>query len=402
MQKSYYGFAEKPFSLLLDPKYFYIGNMHRKAFIKLRSGVMSRAGFTLITGDSGCGKTALVQYLKDRLRDDITIGIISNTSRTFVSMQLWVLNAFGVKYEGSADAAPYQLFEIFVKEQFKRQLRSLLFVDEAQNLDIQQLEELRLLLNVNGDEQMFQIILVGQPELRDMLRRPDMLQFVQRITVEHHLEPLDSEDTYNYIVHRISVAGGDPSLIERQACDLIYKHSRGVPRLINSLCDTALLYGYKGNRKTIDSGLINEIMFNANRYDSLGTETQELAASVKINEDNRIRSNGPIPWRRHEDAKLAKLVVAKEGKLLNEYLLDVDCLTIGRAQENAVRLPDSKVSRTHARIVDGGPDGHRLEDLTSLNGTYVNGKRIAEYPLKEGDIVKIHNYQISYQLQPIK
>lgn len=411
MYESYYGFREKPFSLLPDPRFFYISKKHHKTLIQLHAGVKHCAGITLITGEIGCGKTTLVQYLKSQLIDEVRVGMITNTYRGFGNLMRWVLNAFEIRLTNADDVTMHQALVDFIDQEHNNNRRSLLVVDEAQNLDVQLLEELRLLSNLNIDNQIFQVIIVGQPELRDILRRPDMIQFVQRIAVEHHVEPIDSEDTHHYIQHRISVAGGDPEIFEPGACDLIYRHSRGVPRLINSLSDTALLYGYDEKRKTIDAGIVHEIVFNETRYDYLGLNQQELAAFGQ-NRSERVAwvPRAPSYERRRitkphapKERKLnnkqqqkVKLIVSKKGKQLNEYPLQGDCLTIGRTKENDIHLPDAMVSRIHARILNR-QDGPYIEDLTSVNGTFVNTEKIAGKALHIGDVISIGGYAINYQ-----
>ena len=410
MYESFYGFREKPFSLLPDPHFFYFGKKHRKTLIKFRSGVMDYAGITLITGEIGCGKTTLVQYLKSLLKDEVKVGLITNTHRAFGDLLRWILNAFEIEVTDTSNVMLHHAFVRFIEQEHRRKCRTLLIIDEAQNLNVQLLEELRLLSNVNIDDQMFQIILVGQPELRDVLRRPDMIQFVQRIAVEHHVEPLDQEDTHNYIRHRLKVAGGDPDIFEEGARELIFRHSRGVPRLINSLSDTALLYGYDEKLKIIDTGIVHEIVFNETRYDYLGLGARELAIFGQNDSDSTAwtpnskfskltrstklgRFTNSIPQvQPHE----ATLVVFNADKMLGEYPLQGDCFTIGRAQENDIHLPSPMISRIHARFTNS-QEGVLLEDLTSVNGTFVNDQQITTHMLQEDDIIKIGEYTLNYK-----
>src|SRR5678816_2984424 len=155
----------------------------------------------------------------------------------------------------------FQDFLDFLLQEYSQNRRTVLIVDEAQNMAPDTLEELRMLSNVNADkDQVLQLILVGQAELRDTLRRPDMQQFAQRIVVDYHLEPLDRQETLTYIRHRIAVAGGhDLQLFDEAACDTVYEHSQGVPRLINLLCDTALVYGFGAQQTRIDARIVSEV-----------------------------------------------------------------------------------------------------------------------------------------------
>jgi type II secretory pathway predicted ATPase ExeA len=214
---------------------------------------------TLITGEVGSGKTTLLQHLIHELQGDVTVGLINNIHPRFDDLMEWVLQAFEIEVAGSSEVKRHRAFVDFVKQQTAAGRMTLLFVDEGQNMSARVLEELRMLLNINVNYPSFQIVLAGQPELREILERSDMRQFAQRIAVEHHLQPLDAEETGSYIQHRLVVAGGDPGLFDSGACELIFQHSQGVPRLVNSLCDTALEYGYEEQKPIIDGALVQDI-----------------------------------------------------------------------------------------------------------------------------------------------
>jgi type II secretory pathway predicted ATPase ExeA len=260
MYRSFYKLHEKPFSLLPDPAFFYVSGKHRKALAKLRSGILNRAGTTLITGEIGSGKTTLIQHLIRELEGEVRIGLINNIHSRFDDLLEWVLQAFDIEVADSSDVKLHRAFVSFVKEQTAQGRSALLFVDDAQNMSARVLEELRMLMNINVDHPAFQVVLVGQPELRRILERRDMRQFAQRVVVEHHLQALDEAETINYIHHRLKVAGGDPALFTAEAGELIYWRSQGVPRLINSLCDTVLEYGYEEKRECIDGALVRDIL----------------------------------------------------------------------------------------------------------------------------------------------
>lgn len=260
MYESFYEFREKPFSLLPDPEFLYLGETHSTALTMLETGLMNLAGITVITGEIGCGKTTLIRYLLSKMEQDTTVGLISNTHRSFGELMPWVLLAYGLEYRNKEKAERYEAFVNFLIQEYAQGRRTVLIIDEAQNLASDMLEELRTLSNINADkDQVLQLILVGQPEIRDILRSANLEQFVQRIAVDYHLEALGSEETCDYIQHRLRVAGGDPSLFDAAACDVVYHHSRGIPRLINLLCDTALIYGFAEKEQRIGAGLVNEV-----------------------------------------------------------------------------------------------------------------------------------------------
>lgn len=260
MYEAFYGFREKPFSLLPDPDFLYMGRQHTMAYAMLEYGLMNRSPITVITGEIGAGKTTLIRHLLNRLDEDLNVGLISNTHPRFGQVLQWVLNAFDLKTT-SGNAQRYRVFTDFLISEYSAGRRTVLIVDEAQNMSPEALEEMRLLSNINADKhQVLQLVLVGQPELRDTLRRPDLVQFVQRVAVAYHIEPLPPEETVRYVRHRIEKAGGDPDLFDVAAIHAIHQQANGIPRLINTLCDTALVYGFASQTKSIDPQIINEVV----------------------------------------------------------------------------------------------------------------------------------------------
>jgi general secretion pathway protein A len=261
MYESYYGLREKPFGLVPDPAFLYPSRHHQFALMMLEYAVLNRASFSLLTGEVGSGKTILIRQLLTRLGPDIRAGLISNTNRHFGKLLQWVCLAFGLDFRGQDDAGLYQTFVDFLIEQYAAGKRVVLIVDEAQNLDPAMLEELRVLSNVNADQHLvLQTILVGQPELREVLRRRDLRQFAQRISTDYHLPTLTMQETKLYVRHRLSVAGGNPELIDGDAVDLAWSRSGGIPRLVNQLCDTALVYGFADQRQRVDLATMEQVV----------------------------------------------------------------------------------------------------------------------------------------------
>ncbi len=263
MYESYYGFVEKPFSLLPDPGFLFLSNKHRQALSMLEYGMMNQAGFTVITGEIGSGKTTLIRQLLSQLEydHDITVGLVSNTHQSFGELMQWVMLAFNLEYSGKSKVEMYQGLAEFLAREYASGRRTVLIIDEAQNLSPEALEELRMLANINADkDQVLQLVLVGQPGLRDMLRRPELEQFAQRIAIDYHLDTLDIKSTCEYIRHRLVVAGGAPDLFDATACVAIHYYTKGTPRLINVLCDTALVCGFAEQRERIDADLIHDVV----------------------------------------------------------------------------------------------------------------------------------------------
>jgi len=260
MYRTFYSLREKPFTLLPDPGFLYMSDKHRMAFTLLEYGLMNQAGFTVISGDIGAGKTTLIRHLLDNMDRDHTVGLISNTHRSFGELLQWILLAFNLDHTGMSKVEMYQRFVDFIIDEYAHNRSTVLIVDEAQNMSAETLEELRMLSNVNADKhQALQVILVGQNELRDTLRRPDLVQFAQRISVDYHLQPLSESETANYIRHRLKVAGGHPEIFTDLACQAVHRYSNGVPRLINLLCDNALVYGYAEQKQRIDANLVTQV-----------------------------------------------------------------------------------------------------------------------------------------------
>ena len=279
MYEAFFGFREKPFSLLPDPAFLYLGKMHSAAFSMLEYGIVNHAGFTVITGDIGCGKTTLIRHLLNNLEQDITVGLISNTHKSFGELLQWVMLAFGLEYQGSNKVKMYRAFTDFLIDEYAKNRRTVLIIDEAQNLKPKTLEELRMLSNINADKhQVLQLILAGQPELRNILRKPELVQFAQRVAVDYHLGALNREETSAYIKHRLTLAGGKPGLFTSQACELVYKSTNGIPRLINILCDTALVYGYAELRKRISEAQILAVLEDKAKSGVFASATQKPAA----------------------------------------------------------------------------------------------------------------------------
>lgn len=261
MYESFYGLKEKPFSMLPDPGFLYLSKKHQKALTLFEYGLMNHAGFCVISGEIGSGKTTLLRKLLENMDRSIAVGMITNTHQGFGELLDWVLSAFDIHEKGLNQVEKHQRFVDYLVEQYAAGKTTLLIVDEAQNMAADKLEELRMLSNVNSDkDQILQIILAGQPELKDTLSLPELKQFVQRIAVDYHLGSLDQEDTRNYIAHRLSVAGAEEDIFTEEASNLIYKYSGGTPRLINLLCDTAMVYGFADQQTVIDEDLVAEMI----------------------------------------------------------------------------------------------------------------------------------------------
>jgi type II secretory pathway predicted ATPase ExeA len=259
---SFFGLAERPFSLVPDPDFLYWSRQHKRAYSVLEYGIMSRAPITLVTGEVGAGKTTLLQRLLSDMQSDVTIGLISNAQGGRGELIQWILNALQVPIDPAVSYVQmFQTLQDFLLAEYAASKRVILIFDEAQNLSLEGLEELRMLTNINSNKDVLvQLILVGQPELLTMVQQPNMQQLAQRIAAHFHLTRMDAETVPKYIAHRLRAAGGSGEEFSPAACARIYTETGGVPRLVNQLCDFAMLYAWSTEEKAVHEQTIQELL----------------------------------------------------------------------------------------------------------------------------------------------
>jgi type II secretory pathway predicted ATPase ExeA len=261
MYEKFFGLLANPFALAPDPAYLYISRQHRHALTLLEYVLQQGSGFALVSGEIGSGKTTVINYLLSRVDRALRIGLMTNTHPGIGALLPWVMQSLGVQAVRPGASDLYDAFARFLEREHQARRRVVLIIDEAQNLTADALEELRVLSNLNsGNALLLQTILVGQPELRITLRSAKMRQFAQRIAMDYHIAPLQLEDTHAYIRHRLHVAGGNADLIASDARELVHTSAGGVPRLINQICDTALVYGYAEQRSSVDTEIIGQVL----------------------------------------------------------------------------------------------------------------------------------------------
>lgn len=261
MYTEFYKLNEKPFLLAPDRSYLYLSKQHDMALTLLHYGIQSHAGVTVISGEVGSGKTTLIREILHSMEDNVTVGLISNAHSSFGDLLQWVLMAFDIKTENRDKATYYQLLMDFLVKEYSENKRTVLIIDEAQNLDIGMLQELCLLSNVNVDKHLIlQLILIGQPEFLETMKRYELRQFAQRVSVDCQLKALGYKETVAYIKHRLKVAGASREIFDKYAIAVIYYHSAGMPRLINTLCDYALVYGFAEEHLKIDLKLMLNVI----------------------------------------------------------------------------------------------------------------------------------------------
>lgn len=263
MYDAFYNFEELPFPNIPDPDTLYLSPGHQRALSVLQYSLIARSGFCVVTGEVGAGKTTLVRRLLQLAAPNLEVGLVSNTQcESFEEFLQWVLLAYDLDHGSKSKVEMYADFIDFLITQYDKGQPVTLIVDEAQHLGPEYLEQLRMLSNVNTEKGLLlQTILVGQPELWDILRKAELRQFAQRISYDYHLGPLESSEIVGeYITHRITTVGGDADLFESNTFSLIHQASRGIPRLINLLCDTALIYGFAEQSKTITVELLQQVL----------------------------------------------------------------------------------------------------------------------------------------------
>ncbi len=261
MYEQFYSLREKPFALTPDPAYLYLARRHRHALTMLEYALSQASGFALITGEVGCGKTTVVRHFLARADGHTNVGFITNAHPGFGALLPWIMESLGLEVGQAIPSEQYRRFAAFVKGAYDSGRRTVLVIDEAQNLGIAGLEELRVLSNLNaGKDLLLQTILIGQPELRTILQLQALRQFAQRVAIDHHIEALRPEETIGYVRHRLGVAGGRPDLFTEEAISLVHESTCGVPRLVNIVCDTALVYGFSDQRTEIEADIVAQVI----------------------------------------------------------------------------------------------------------------------------------------------
>ena len=258
----HFNFTERPFSLLPDPDFLFWSKAHARAFSILEYGLVTHAPLTVVTGEVGTGKTTLVQALLRHIDDNVTIGLISNAQGGRGDLLRWVLSALDIRPDPSSDyVALFEQFQEFVISEYASGRFVVLIIDEAQNLTYEALEELRMLTNINSNkDEVLQLILLGQPELRYRITSPELRQFAQRVTATYHIEPMDLKTARQYIRHRLMHVGGTGNEISPQAVRLIHETAQGIPRMVNKICDLALVYTASAGHKTVSLTTIKELI----------------------------------------------------------------------------------------------------------------------------------------------
>ncbi len=384
MYLEHFQLKELPFRLSPDPAFMYLSQIHSRAKAYMESTIWFTDGFVVITGEIGSGKTTLIETFLKEIEQDVVVAQINQTQVSPLEFLQTVLAQFGFSPFKMRKAELLATLNSFLIEQYANGRKVLLIVDEAQNLTHKVLEEVRLLSGVETTkEKVLRIILAGQPELNEKLDSPELVQLRQRVRLRFHLTALTEQDTIAYVRHRLRVAGSeDREIFEPETFPVIFRYTGGIPRLINTLCDTALLAAFAQDRNTVSTedmqaavGELQWVEYAARTFSQLGAVMDDTAPQ--------------------EQPPVGRLVLSLKGTQVSESYIVPGRFVIGRTSDNDMQVESKYVSRHHAQIVTT-VDGSSIEDLNSTNGMFVRGKRVRRHKLQDGDVVKLGMHELAY------
>jgi general secretion pathway protein A len=392
---------ELPFRLSPDPQFLYLSKQHARAKAYMESTVWFTDGFVVITGEIGSGKTTLIESFLKEIPADVVVAQINQTQVTSTDFLQAVLVQFGFSPFKMRKAELISTINNFLVEQHAAGRKVLLIVDEAQNLEPRVLEEIRLLSGVETTkEKVLRIILAGQPELNATLNSPRLEQLTQRVRLRFHLSTLSESETRAYIEHRLEVAGaGDREIFAPDTFPEIFRYTGGVPRLINTLCDTAMMAAFTENRGSVRRADVASAIGEL-RWPPYAARPQAAAPAPESVSGVHPAVPAPPPAapaaQQAAPAELVgKLLVATDGRTVQEIPLRIGRLIVGRTPDNDVHIDSRFVSRHHCQIIT---TAHScvIEDLNSTNGIYVKSARVRRHYLNDGDVVLIGKHELIY------
>ena len=378
---------ELPFRLSPDPQFLYLSKQHARAKAYMESTIWFTDGFVVITGEIGAGKTTLIETFLRELQGDVVVAQLSQTQLSPTAFLQTILVQFGFTPFDMKKPEVLATLNQFLVEQHVSGRKVLLIVDEAQNLSNRVLEELRMLSGIETTkEKVLRIILVGQPELNDKLNSRELIQLAQRVRLHFHLSTLSQAETSAYIDHRLEVAGSQGRRIfEEDTYPVIYKYTGGVPRLINTLCDTAMMAAFSRDRDTIALQDLEA---------AIG-ELQWVEFNANTNRMQALKMGQAPPSHMRKDPVIGRILLAIGGKTVMERELRPGRLVIGRTADNDIQIDSKFISRHHCQIVTQ-PSSCLIEDLNSTNGIFVQSKRVRRHNLNDGDVVQVGQHEIMY------
>jgi general secretion pathway protein A len=384
---------ELPFRLTPDPAFLYLSKHHARAKAYMESTIWFTDGFVVITGEIGSGKTTLIETFLKELEKDVVVAQISQTQVTAVEFLQSLLAQFGFQPFRMKKAELLATLNEFLIEQYANGRRVLLIVDEAQNLSNKVLEEIRLLSGIETTkEKVLRIILAGQPELNDKLNSPNLVQLAQRIRLRFHLTALSKSDTSSYIQHRLEVAGSQGrEIFHPDTFPLIYRYTGGIPRLVNTLCDTSMMAAFAREEDTVS---VDDV--KAAVEEMQWVEFAERSVKLHVLPHHRAQMSGQsIEGTGERRIVLGRILVGFNGQTIAERELTPGRFVIGRTPDNDLQIDSKYISRHHTQIVTSMQTSV-VEDLNSTNGIYVRAKRVRRRILNDGDVVHVGQHEIMY------
>jgi len=409
---------ELPFRLSPDPQFLYLSKQHARAKAYMESTIWFTDGFVVITGEIGAGKTTLIETFLRELQTDVVIAQINQTQLSPTAFLQTVLVQFGFSPFNMKKAEVLATLNQFLIEQYTSGRKVLLIIDEAQNLSNRVLEEVRLLSGLETTkDKVLRIILAGQPELNDKLNSQDLIQLTQRVRLRFHLTALTKNETAAYIDHRLEVAGSQGRRIfAEDTYATIYKYTGGVPRLINTLCDTCMMAAFSQNvdHVSVESlqAAIRELQWTEHTGYQMGNAAPAVAGPAPpsgsaasgphLDRAGSTMASTPSEFEPAETSSLhppenvvGRVLLACEGKTVMERELRPGRLVIGRTPDNDIQIDSKFISRHHCQIVTQ-LDACVIEDLNSTNGIYVKSKRVRRHNLNDGDVVQVGQHEVMY------
>jgi|SRR5579863_1431185 len=382
---------ELPFRLSPDPQFLYLSKQHARAKAYMESTIWFTDGFVVITGEIGSGKTTLIESFLKEVPPDVVVAQINQTQVSVVDFLQAVLVQFGFSPFKMRKAELISTLNNFLVEQYAAGRKVLLIVDEAQNLTMRVLEEVRLLSGVETTtEKVLRIILAGQPELNDKLNAPELAQLTQRVRLRFHLQTLSEPETRAYIQHRLEVAGaGDRQIFAADTFAAIFRYCGGVPRLVNTLCDTALMAAFTAGRDTVTRADVAAAVEEL-RWGEYAARTQHHPET-----ETGTAHSGKAAGAPDQGRCVGKLLVAADGLTVQEIPLHVGRLIVGRTPDNDIQIDSRFVSRHHCQVITTARSCV-VEDLNSTNGIYVKSNRVRRYNLNDGDVVLLGKHELIY------
>jgi general secretion pathway protein A len=381
-----FGLQESPFRLSPDPHFLYLSKHHARAKAYLDSTVVLEDGFVIITGEVGSGKTTLMKCFMESLGENVIYAHIAQTQLTPVQFLQCVLADFGFKPFKMRKAELLDMLNHFLVEQYSAGNKVLLIVDEAQNLSSHVLEEIRLLSGVEtSKDKVLRIILAGQPELNQTLDSDNMRQLVQRARLRFHLGPLSEKETHEYISHRLQVAGaGDREIFDQELIPTIFRFSGGIPRLVNTLCDTAMLCAFAEGKDRVGSSDLTAAI------EELGWS--EYAATTN---SFAVPDMGQINEASADEVVGTLFVHDEETGQESDVNLHRGRVILGRTSDNDIQLDSKYISRHHAQIISNLKHSY-IEDLNSTNGIFFGNRRVKRHKLKDGDEFWMGKHRLTF------